>query len=140
MNRFDVPVAIAICCFALSALAGPSQDAASNRALTLDLPRASAADEAIYLRLTVGVLPPHARLVVRGANKEILGTVAPYGLGQDKKAGAHMIPVPIRAVINGKVSLLLEIHEQNGTVRAPGQDEVDGATLILRPITRIKDQ
>lgn len=140
MNRFGVPVAIAVGCFALSALAGLSQDAASNRALTLDLPRAPAADEAIYLRLTVGVLPPHARLVVRDANQEILGTVAPYGLGQDKKAGTHIIPVPIRAVINSKVSLLLEIHEQNGTVRAPGQEEVDGATLVLRQITRTKDE
>jgi hypothetical protein len=121
-------------CFSFAS-AGSPETAARNGVLILELPRAAGAGEAIYLRLTVGVLPRGARLVVRLGDGEIAGTVATYGVRPNQKAGIHTIGIPARAVVDGKVSLVLDVEEKKAPVRPPTQSEVEGATLVFRPVT-----
>jgi hypothetical protein len=134
----------AIFVFALAALYpvlptcadGPQHEVA-NGTVTLELPRSPAAGEAICVRITVGVLPRNARIVVRLGNGEIVGTVAPYGVRPNQKAGVYTIPIPTKAAVNGKMSLRLEVEEKSAAIaRAPTQAEVEDARLAFVRVTR----
>src|SRR4051812_35629656 len=81
----------------------PARAESPDGMLTLTLPRPPAADEALVLRLSVGVLPRNARVVVQTVDGEIAGTVAPYGVRPGRKAGEFTLPVPAKAVVGDKV-------------------------------------
>src|SRR4051794_21400833 len=87
--------------------------------LTLALPRQPAADEAAVLRLSAGVLPRQARVVVRTIDGEIAGTVSPFGVHAGRKAGVHTIPIPAKAIVGDKVTLRLEVLERNAQSPRP---------------------
>jgi hypothetical protein len=121
----------------LSAYADGPQPGAASGTLILKLPRSPAAGEAVCVRISVGVLPRNARIVVRLDNGEIVGTVAPYGVRPNQKVGVYTIPIPTNAVLKGKVSLRLEVEEKSAaTTRAPTQAEVEDAKLAFVPVTR----
>jgi hypothetical protein len=108
--------------------------------VVLELPRSPTINEAIYLRLGLGVLPPHATLVVKTTDGQILGRVAPYGRRPNQKVGIQIIPVPAQTLVNGKVSLRLEVEPRDAAVRPPKENEVADVTLVLRPVTRTRDE
>jgi hypothetical protein len=108
--------------------------------VTLELPRSPTISEAIYLRLGIGVLPPHATLVVKTRDGQILGTVAPYGRRPNQKVGIQIIPVPAHSVVNGTVSLRLEVEPQEAAVRPPKENEVENARLVIQSVTRTRDE
>jgi hypothetical protein len=121
----------------LGLLASPVRSRAEEPAgrLTLTLPRRPAADEALSVRLTVGVLPRDARVVVRTADGQIAGTIRPFGVRSGQKAGVFTIPVPSKAVVEDKVSLRLEVLEKNAkAARAPTEAEVEHAELSFVPV------
>ena len=121
----------------VSACADGPKPGTANGALILELPRSPAADETVCVRISVGVLPRNARIVVRLDNGEIVGTVAPYGVRPNQKAGVYTIPIPTSAAVNGKVSLHLEVEQKSvATTRAPTQAEVEDARLAFVPVTR----
>lgn len=111
---------------------GGRQEALS---LTLTLPRAPAPGEAIRARVNAGVLPRGARLIVRTAAGKIVGAVAPYGIASGSKAGTYTIPVPMDALADGKVALSFELKDKDGKIRPPTRDELEGAELVLVPVS-----
>lgn len=100
--------------------------------VTLTLPREPAEGEAIVLRLSAGVLPRGAKVVVRTADGAIAGSVAPFGVRPGRKAGVYTVPIPTRAVKDGKVTLRYEVLEKGAKAgRAPARTEVEGSKLAL---------
>src|SRR4051794_38704269 len=77
--------------------------------VTLTLEREPTAEEMVTLRVTVGVLPRNARVVVRTERGEIAGTITPFGVRPGQKAGVHTIPVPPGALSKKKVALRFEV-------------------------------
>jgi hypothetical protein len=105
--------------------------------LTLTLLRPPTADEMVAVRLTVGALARNARIVVRTADGEIAGTVAPFGMKPGQKAGVFTIPIPGKALTNNQVSLKLEVLEKDAkAARAATRTEIEDAKLVLIPASR----
>ena len=104
--------------------------------MELTLPRRADADEAVWLQVRAGALPPGAEISVGTADGELLGTVSPFGVQQGRDAGTYTIPVPEDAIEDGRVQLHLEVQERGGTVRPPLPGEVENLSLIFVPVTR----
>jgi hypothetical protein len=105
--------------------------------LTLNLARQPTADEMVALRLTVGVLARNERVVVRMTDGEIAGTVSPFGKRPGEKAGVFILPVPVKAVTNNKVSLRFEVIAQDArAARAATRSEIEDAKLVFIPARR----
>ncbi|SIO36254.1 hypothetical protein SAMN05444166_4103 [Singulisphaera sp. GP187] len=114
----------------------PSGGEAPGGKLTLTLSRQPTKDEAIVLRLAVGVLPRNARVIVRTVDGKIAGTVAPFGVRPLQKAGVYQIAVPAKAVVGDKVTLRLEVLEKGaGEARLPTREEIEDAKLTFVPVT-----
>jgi hypothetical protein len=107
-----------------------------RRVVTLALPRPPAPGETVILRVTTGALPRGARVVVRLTDGEVLGAVSPFGVLPGRKAGPSMIPLPEKAMANGKVQLVLEVEEKGQPPgRAPTRKEVEAVDLVFVPVT-----
>jgi hypothetical protein len=100
-----------------------------DRVIELTVPRQPAAGEAASLRVAAGVLPQGSRVLVRLADGELLGTIAPFGIRPGEKAGAYTIPLPERAVRGGTVTLHLTLELPDGASRSPTEKEIEGAEL-----------
>ncbi|WP_038160472.1 hypothetical protein [Verrucomicrobium sp. BvORR106] len=113
------------------------KEPAPDGKMLLALPRDRAADEQVAVRITVGTLAKGARIVVKTAEGEVVGAVAPFGVLPGRKAGSFMVPVPLAAMKDGKVTLQLEVEEpaQVGKPRAPTKTEVEAANLELMPVS-----
>lgn len=107
-----------------------------NGDMMLKIPRRIGPREAICARITVGVLPRGARIIVRTADGKIAGTINPFGVPKGQKGGVQTIPIPARSVAGETVSLRLELQEK-GTARArvPTRTEVESVKLDIIPIT-----
>ncbi len=112
------------------------KESAPDGKMLLALPRAREADEAVAVRITVGTLAKGARIIVKTTEGEVVGAVVPFGILPGRKAGSFMVPVPLAAVKDGKVSLQLEVEElTGGKTRAPTKTEVEAANLELMPVS-----
>lgn len=109
--------------------AGASQ---GHKVVTLSLPRAVESNDLIRAHITVGPLPRGARLIARLPSGDVAGVVSPYGTAN--RGGGYTIPVPRRAIRDGKVTLHLEFQEKRGAAsRAPTDDELRKVELFLVP-------
>jgi hypothetical protein len=118
----------------------PAAPGGPNGVLMLKLPRKPAADESLALRLSVGVLPQGARVVVKTPDGKIAGTVSPFGVRPGRKAGVYTIPIPATAVTGDKVILHLEVLEKGTEVgRPPTKEEIEGAEVAFMPAPRPKE-
>ena len=98
---------------------------------TLALPHRLERGEAATLRITAGILPRGARVVVRLASGKILGTVAPFGVLPGQKAGFTTIPVPADAWTDGKITVVLELEERGKPPRVPTPAEIEAVEVAL---------
>jgi hypothetical protein len=108
--------------------------------IALRLPRDPAKDEDITASISVGILPAGARISVTTDDGKIAGTIAPYGRIPGMKSGDHSIPIARSAVKKGIVTLHMEVLQRNRAPRAPLKSEVEGAKLVLVPVTREKSE
>jgi hypothetical protein len=135
--RWLIGCGFAALCLHLSACADVSRIPGDDGKMTFQVPRASTSNEALYAQIAVGSLPRNARVIVRLKNGEIAGTIAPYGVRAGQKSGTHTIRIPANAISDGKVSLKFEVKEKDAdVVRPPKKDEIEGAVLEFRSITR----
>ena len=105
--------------------------------VTLTLTREPTEDEMVTLRVTAGVLPRNARVVVRTEDGEIAGTITPFGIRPGQKAGVHTIPVPSGALAKNKVELRFEVLEKDAKqARVATKAEIEDAKLVLIPAVR----
>jgi hypothetical protein len=109
--------------------------------LTIALPRQAGAEEALVIRLSVGVLPRRARVVVETLDGEIAGSVTPYGIRPGRKAGIYTIPIPDKAVSNKKITLRLKVLEQGAkSSRPPARAEIEAAKVAFTRVSREQDR
>lgn len=107
----------------------------SEGQMTLFLPRSPAAGEAAHLKVTAGVLPAKAQVVVRLPNGKIVGTVSPYGLRKDQEAGAFLLPLPAEVSGEREVRLELQLGGEGIEKRAPSADEIKTIEIVYIPVT-----
>ncbi|MGO9466294.1 MAG: hypothetical protein ACLQIB_27305 [Isosphaeraceae bacterium] len=104
--------------------------------LTLNLSRRPAANEMLVVQIKVGVLKRGTKILVRAINKELAGTITPFGIRPGQKAGLFTVPVPSKAVADKKVSLLFEVLEKDAkAARAATKAEIEDAKLVLIPVS-----
>ena len=100
--------------------------------LRLKLRRGLADGESVRARLSVGLLPRGAKVVVRTPDGKIAGTVSPFGVRPGSKAGVYTIPVPASAVAGDEVVLRLRVLEKGAAAdRRPTAAEIEGAEAVI---------
>jgi len=123
-------------CLAASSLSAPAAELAGEGAVDLALPRAADADEAIWLQVNVGMLPPGAQLEIRARSGELLGAVSPFAVPRGQAAGAYLVPLPESVITDDRVELRLVLRRPGAAPRPPRAGEVEEASLVYVPITR----
>ena len=121
-----------LCLMAVLFLAPTAKAAESSVSVTLTPPRAAAAHEAIWLKVTVGPLPRGALLLVTGEDGTLAGTISPFGTGPGQTPHDYTLPLP-RGAVGEAIRLRLQIREPNGLTRAPNANEVLGESLVYVP-------
>jgi hypothetical protein len=109
--------------------------AAKQRTYDLPLPRAVRSGETLAVRVSVGPLKTHLRIIVRIRNGEIAGTVSPFGAQARQGPAIYTIPLAAGAVKDGVVRLLVEVEDKNAGTRAPTAEEVRNITLAYVAVT-----
>ncbi|MEM7585334.1 MAG: hypothetical protein AAF560_18235 [Acidobacteriota bacterium] len=97
----------------------------------LELARPPAADEAVHVRVTAGVLPDGARIVARLASGEIIGAVSPYGIRAGEKAGTYAMALPRDQGLEGPVQLNFQLDIAGESPRAPTASELEAVELVF---------
>jgi hypothetical protein len=120
-----------------AAIAGISMGTveASQQSLELILPREPAHDEAVWLQVRVGALPPRASIRVDSSEGELLGSVSPYGSVRGAPSATYLVPLPKTAVVDGRLQLRLTVEEPGKPSRAPRANEIDTVVPVYVPIT-----
>ena len=125
--------------YALIALLAQGADATAGEipsgARRLAVPRAPAAQEAVWLNVRVGVLPRGLRILVLSDDGKLLGAISPFAIVPGKEAGTYTIPLPDDAVQQGHVTVRLVVEER-GVTRPPTGSEVEDVGLVYVPVTR----
>lgn len=102
--------------------------------ITLTVPRDPVADEIVKLSITVGTLPPGARIVVRSGRGEVLGAVTPFGRASNRPGITYAIPVATEEILKRQLVLSFTLEEANEKkVRVPTDTEVREIKLLLGP-------
>jgi hypothetical protein len=126
---------VACLCAVLIATDVSATDNSQQGSVELALPRAAAGNEAVWLRVSLGALPPGARLRISTKDGTPLGTAAPFGARQAQQPATYTIPLPKTAIVDGRVRLRLEVDEHGAPARAPRPGEVEDVVLIYVPVT-----
>ena len=130
---------VALAGYALIALLAQGADATAAEtppgATRLAVPRAPAAQEAVWLSVRVGVLPRGLRILVLSDDGQLLGVISPFAIVPGKETGTYTIPLPDNAVHQGHVTVRLLVEER-GVTRSPTGSEVEDVGLVYVPVTR----
>jgi hypothetical protein len=119
---------VAAAAFALLALLVRPADAAT-RAITLHLPHALMAHQALVATVQLGAVPRGTTILVRTADGRLLGAISPYAIVPGHEAGSYTVPIPADAVKDGEVTLLVGVETSPTLMRAPRTDEVESGSL-----------
>lgn len=124
--------------FALAffALMGQPAHESTGRVVTLPLPHALRAGEAIFLEVKVGAMEQKAEIEIEGTAGQPLGTISPFGIRAGQPAGVYTVPVPADAIANGRLVLRLFIEQSNHEERAPTAKEVGRIRVKIMPGAR----
>jgi hypothetical protein len=102
--------------------------------ILLTPPRAAVAKEAIWLKVTVGILPRGSLLRVTTEDGQPVGTISPFGAMVGQTFQDYTLPLPKRVTEGGAVRLRIEIQEK-GMSRTPKLGEVLDVALVYVPIS-----
>jgi hypothetical protein len=119
---------------ALNGNAAMTQDAA--RSMTLQLPRALAASETVFIEVQVGPIGRGRTIEVTTVSGEPLGVISPFGVRAGQDAGTYPLPVPKEAIRDGRLAIRLTISQPGGSARAPTADEVRSVKVGVGPASR----
>jgi hypothetical protein len=104
--------------------------------IVLDLPRAPAAEEAVWLNVRVGALARGARILVMSDDGTLLGAISPFAVVPGQEAGTYTIPLPESAVREGRVAVRLVVEGPRKATRPPMESEVENVGLVYVPVKR----
>lgn len=116
-------------------LAGAAGAAESAGTYVLTPPRAAAAREALWVRVTVGVLPRGALMRVTTHDGRLIGTISPFGTAPGQGPQTYTLALPNDAAAGGAIRLRIEIRPRGGAWRAPTPDEVLSVTPAYVPVS-----
>jgi hypothetical protein len=125
--------------YALTALLTLGASAATPpdaRRIVLALPRAPAAEEAVWLSVKLGVLPRGARVLVLSDDGTLLGAISPFAIPPGRQAGTYTIPLPESAIREGRVAVRVVVEEMENSTRSPTREEVEDVGLEYVRVTR----
>ena len=129
------PGVIAAAILALFGLGSLRAIAAEDaRTVELVLPHPAAANQAVVLLVTAGVLPRGATIDVTTPNGELMGTVSPFAV-HGGPAGTYTMAVIPSAIRDGRVTVRLSLRGGGQPTRAPTVDEVPKLSLEFIPTT-----
>jgi hypothetical protein len=123
-------------CLAASTLYATAAGLAGEGSIDLALPRPAGASEAVWLQVSVGMLPPGAQLEIRARSGELLGSLSPFATPRGQGAGAYLVPLPESVITNGRVELRLVLLQPGAAPRPPSATEVEDVSLAYVPVTR----
>ena len=104
--------------------------------ITVAVPERSAGT-AIVARVNVGPLPRGARVIVRLADGEVIGSISPYGMQAAASGGSYTIPLPDRVNDATELKFRFEVQEsRDAQPRPPREGEVLGVELHAVPVKR----
>lgn len=132
MNPYTTPFAIAGLLAAMGLACG-SDPPKSYRSVRLTAPKDHRQGGALALKVSAGVLPPSAKLVVRSDQGKILGTFVPFGTPPGKKAGVYKLRLNANALQDGAIVLRIELVEPGAKPRPPTDAEWESAELVTVP-------
>jgi hypothetical protein len=120
----------------LYAAAASGSDAAGvtqEGSVELQVPRAAGADEAIWLQIRTGQLPPGAKVRILGEDGEAIAAIAPFGASRVQGPVSSTVSLPATAVKSSSVRLRLEVEEPGAAARAPISGEIESVELVYVP-------
>ncbi|HWO22472.1 MAG TPA: hypothetical protein VNO30_27125 [Kofleriaceae bacterium] len=126
LRRLVLLVLLALPALPVAAAAAPGE-------VTLAVPRKLQAGESIVLVVTVGAIQRGQQIWITTASGQQIGTVSPYGIPPGHEAGSYVVPVPVGAVRECKLSLQLRLTGGGGPPRAPTAQEVKAIELRITP-------
>jgi len=126
---------VALLCISWLATGAVAFEEARPGIVQLVLPRQPAAQEAVWVRITVGALARGARLRVSTSDGTLIGSVASFGARRGQESASYDIPIPPSAVVDGRVQLRLEVLEAGAPARAPAAGEIEDVALLYIPVT-----
>lgn len=97
--------------------------------VVLTVPRAPAADEALWLNVRLGVLERGARVLVLSDDGKLLGAISPFAIVPGQKAGTYTIPLPESSVREGRVAVRVVVEEAERVTRPSRRGEVEDVAL-----------
>src|SRR3954471_8006813 len=103
--------------------------AAGMNDVVLSLPRPLRAGEQLSVAVSVGPIG-RQRVEVSTAQGQHLGTISLFGVPAGRAGGTYMIPVPDKAVHDGRLELHFAIISGSER-RSPTAEEVTGFRLVL---------
>ena len=121
---------------AMLAWVGRAVGSESSAVITLTPPRAALAQEALWLKVTVGALPRGALLRINREDGRPVGSVAPHGDTAALIPQDYTLALPKDIVADGTVRLRLQMRTSDGNLRGPTPKEVLGTELVYVPADR----
>lgn len=113
----------------------PTERKPATSMITLQPERQPAEGEALWLEVTVGVLPAEATLVIEDQDGKQIGGIAPYGKGQREAGGGHLLPLPPELQKGQTLKLRARLHLKD-QVLEPSPAELREIKLVYVPISR----
>jgi len=110
-------------------LCAAAAGAAGMDNVALSLPRPLRAGEQLSVAVSVGPIG-RQRVEVSTAQGQHLGTISLFGVPAGRAGGTYMIPVPDKAVHDGRLELHFAIISGSER-RSPTAEEVTGVRLVL---------
>jgi hypothetical protein len=113
-------------------LALPARGTEPSDIVALTPPRAAAAHEAIWLKVTVGPLPRGSLLRVTTEDDRPVGTISPFGTMAAQAPSNYTLPLP-KSASGEAVRLRIQIREASGILRPPNSSELLDVVLVYVP-------
>jgi hypothetical protein len=102
----------------------------------LILPRAAAADEAVWLKLRVGRLSEKSEIVVTTETGDFVGTASSSSAFAARDPGVYLLPLPRNAIVEGRVRVRFAVDQPGLGRRDVVSGEILGVELSLVPIAK----
>ena len=111
----------------------------TGRVVTLAMPHALRAGEAVWIELKVGSIARGAEIEISTTAGQFLGVVSPFGIRSGEDAGTYTVPVPPNAISDNRLCLRLTLKTENNEKRAPTTKEVREVRLKIVPAAHPRD-
>lgn len=111
------------------------EPAAAAAERVVDVPREPRADEALYLEVTAGVLPPGAELELRSAAGDLIGSVSQYGVVRGRPVGARLIDLAPGLAAERPLRIQIYTVVPGAAARPSSLEEVPSVTARFVVVT-----